>query len=156
MENIMKTWRQAGKDAVMSGTIGSLVSTVALSAAGYREKSSPLGPINVISRWIWGDRTAHHHEPSLQYTATGYAIHHASATLWALVYERFIEKPEQPLPARVAGGLSLAAMACFMDYRLTPYRLQPGYEKHLSSTSLLMVYSSFGLALAVRGALVRH
>ena len=140
----------------MSGAIGSLASTAALSAAGYREKGSPLGPINVISRWIWGDRTARHHEPSLRYTLTGYAIHHASATLWAIVYERFVEKPAQPIPVRVAGGLGVAAMACFTDYRLTPYRLQPGYEKHLSSAALLMVYGSFGMALALRGALARH
>jgi hypothetical protein len=127
-----------------------------LSVAGRKEIGSVLGPINVISRWLWGDRTAHHHEASLRYTATGYAIHHASASLWATVYEKLFERPGQSLPARMGGGLGVAAMACFTDYKLTPYRLQPGYEKHLSASSLALVYASFGLALAARGALARR
>ena len=156
MKDSMKTWRQAWKDSLVSGAVGSLVSTVALSVAGQKEIGSVLGPINVISRWLWGDRTAHHHEASLRYTATGYVIHHASATLWAVVYEKRFEKPGQSLPARIGGALGVAAMACFTDYQLTPYRLQPGYEKHLSKPSLALVYASFGLALAVRGALARR
>ena len=156
MKDSMKTWQQAWNDGLVSGTIGSVASTVALSMAGQKEIGSTLGPINVISRWIWGDRTAHHHEPSLRYTATGYAIHHASATLWAIVYEKLFEQPRQSLPARAGGGLAVAAMACFTDYKLTPYRLQPGYEKHLSVPSLALVYASFGLALAARGAFARR
>jgi hypothetical protein len=156
MKDSMKTWRQAWNDGLVSGAIGSLVSTAALSLAGQKEIGSVLGPINVISRWLWGDRTAHHHEASLRYTATGYAIHHASATLWAVVYEKRFEKPGQSLAARISGGFGVAAMACFTDYKLTPYRLQPGYEKHLSAPSLALVYASFGLALAVRGALARR
>lgn len=156
MKGSMKTWQKAWKDGLVSGAIGSLASTAALAAAGQKEVGSVLGPINVISRWLWGDRTVHHHEASLRYTATGYAIHHASATLWALVYEKLLEEPQQALPARIGGGLAVASMACFTDYKLTPYRLQPGYEKHLSASSLALVYASFGLALAVRGALARH
>jgi hypothetical protein len=156
MKDSMKTWRQAWKDGVVSGAVGSLVSTAALSLAGQKEIGSVLGPINVISRWLWGDRTAHHHEASLRYIATGYAIHHASATLWAVVYEKQFDRPGQSLPARIGGGLGVAALACFTDYKLTPYRLQPGYEKHLSAPWLALVYASFGLALAARGALARH
>lgn len=156
MKDSMKTWQEAWKGGLISGAIGSLVSTAALSAAGQKEIGSTLGPINVISRWLWGDRTAHHHEASLRYTATGYAIHHASATLWAIVYEKLCEKPHQSLQARIGGGLGVAAMACLTDYKLTPYRLQPGYEKHLSASSLALVYASFGLALAARGALARR
>jgi hypothetical protein len=156
MKASMKTWKQAWHDGLMSGAIGSLASTAALSVAGQQEIGSALGPINVISRWLWGDRTAHHHEPSLRYTVTGYAIHHASATLWAVVYEKLCERLQQPLPVRIGGGLGVAAMACFTDYKLTPYRLQPGYEKHLSASSLALVYASFGLALAARGALARR
>jgi hypothetical protein len=156
MKDSMKTWRQAWKDGLVSGAIGSLVSTTALSLAGQKEIGSMLGPINVISRWLWGDRSAHHHEASLRYTAIGYAIHHASATLWAVVDEKRFEGPGQSPPARTGGGLGVAAMACFTDYKLTPYRLQAGYEKHPSAPSLALVYASFGLALAVRGVLARR
>ena len=156
MKDSTKTWQQACNDGLISGAIGSVASAAALSIAGRKETGSTLGPINVISRWLWGDLTAHHHEASLRYTATGYAIHHASATLWAVVYEKLCERPRQSLPARMGGGLGVAAMACFTDYKLTPYRLQPGYEKHLSASSLALVYVSFGLALAARGALARR
>jgi len=151
-----KTWRQALVQGCWSGAIGSLTSTAVLAAAGNEEKGTPLGPINVIARWFWGDRAAHHHEPSLRYTATGYAIHHASATLWAVVYEKFVEAPEQRLAARVAGGLAVGALACFTDYKLTPYRLEPGFDKHLSAGSMALVYGVFGLSLALRGQLQRR
>jgi hypothetical protein len=156
IKDLMKTWRQALMEGCWSGAIGSLTSTAVLAATGDYEKGTVLGPINVISRWIWGDRAVHHHEPSLRYTATGYAIHHASATLWGVVYEKFVEAPEQQLPARVAGGLVVGALACFTDYKLTPYRLQPGFEKHLSTGSMALVYGVFGLSLALRGQLAHR
>jgi hypothetical protein len=39
-------------------------------------------------------------------------------------------------------------MACIGDYIIAPYRFKPGFEKHLSRTSLALSYGSFGLALA--------
>ena len=45
----------------------------------------------------------------------------------------------------------MAALACFVDYKMTPERLQPGFEKRLSTPSLFMVYASFGAALVLRG-----
>jgi hypothetical protein len=104
MKDSMKTWRQAWQDGLLSGAIGSLVPAAALSAAGQKETGSVLGPINVISRWSWGDRTAHHHEAGLRYTAIGDAIHHASASAWAVVYEKQSDRPGQSLPARTGGG----------------------------------------------------
>ena len=35
--------------------------------------------------------------------------------------------------------------------QMTPQRLNPGFEKRLSTPSLFLVYGAFGLALAVRG-----
>jgi hypothetical protein len=83
----------------------------------------------------------------------GYAIHHASATLWAVLYEKWFERNAQQkaiIPA-VAGGTAVAALACFVDYKVTPRRLHPGYEMRLSTRSLLLVYGVFGVALALRG-----
>lgn len=156
MKDITKTWQQACNDGLISGAIGSLASAAALSIARRRETGSTLGPINVISRWLWSDLTAHHHEASLRYTATGYAIHHASATSWAIAYEKLCERPSRSLPARTGGGLGVAAMAWFTNYKLTPYRLQPGYGEHLSASSLALVDASFGLPLAARDASARR
>jgi len=149
----MKTWRQTIRDGVVSGSIASASSTVTLSVCGEYEDGTPYAPTNAISHWFHGDRAYRHNERTLRYTATGYAIHHASSTLWAIIYERlFGERADKPdLPAVLAGVAGVAAMACFVDYQLTPPRLRPGYEKRLSSAALFLVYATFGLGLTVRG-----
>lgn len=152
----MKPWKEALRDGAVSGSVASIVSTVALSARGERENGTPYAPTNAISHWFWGDRAARHDGPSARYTAVGYAIHHASSTLWAVIYEKwFGDKVErgEVFPA-LGGGAVVAAMACFVDYNLTPQRLQPGFEKRLSTPSLFLVYASFGAGLALRGMLM--
>ena len=49
-----------------------------------------------------------------------------------------------------------SAVACFTDYQLTPKRLHPGYEKHLSRPSLAVVYGAFGVGLAIGAMLCRR
>jgi len=149
----MKSWPEAVRDGVITGSFASVVSTAVLGARGERENGTPYGPTNAISHWFWGDRAAQHDEPSARYTAVGYAIHHASATLWAVLYEKwFGDKAERGeiLPA-VAGAAAVAGLACFVDYKMTPQRLQPGFEKRLSTPSLFLVYAAFGAGLALRG-----
>lgn len=149
----MKTWREALRDGAVSGSMASALSTAVLGARGQQEEGTPYAPTNAISHWFWGDRAARHDEPSTRYTALGYAIHHASATLWAVLYEKwFGERAErgEVMPA-LAGAAAVAGLACFVDYKLTPERLQPGFEKRLSTPSLFLVYASFGAALVLRG-----
>lgn len=151
----MKTWREALGDAILSGTAASVASTVALAHCGKKENCSPYGTTNAISRWIWGDGALFRDDASARYTGVGYAIHHASATLWATVFEKwFGERTERGeiLPA-VAGGLLVSTLACFVDYRVTPYRLRPGFEKRLSTRSMFWVYGSAGIAFTARGLL---
>ena len=149
----MKSWPEALRDGAVSGSAASVLSTAVLAARGEKEEDTPYGPTNAVSHWFWGDRAARQDEPSARYTGLGYAIHHASATLWAVLYEKwFGEKAERGeiVPA-VAGAAAVAGLACFVDYQLTPQRLQPGFEKRLSTPSLFLVYASFGAALALRG-----
>jgi hypothetical protein len=70
-------------------------------------------------------------------------------------YEKYFGRKaeEKEIVPSVAGGLAVAGVACLVDYKMTPERLQPGFEKRLSSKSLLLVYGVFGLSLAVRGLL---
>jgi hypothetical protein len=149
----MKSWSKALRDGAISGSLASVASTAVLSARGKKESATPYGPTNAISHWLWGERAARRDGLSMRYTVLGYGIHHASATLWAVVYEKLLgDKPEgKAVAPALAGGLATAALACFVDYKMTPQRLQPGFEKRLSSRSLVMVYGAFGLALAVRG-----
>ncbi|HEV2610821.1 MAG TPA: hypothetical protein VGU61_11185 [Noviherbaspirillum sp.] len=151
----MKSWTQALRDGAISGSAGSALSTVMLSACGEQEADAPLAPTNAISHWVWGDRALAHEEASIRHTLLGYAIHHGASTLWAVVYEKwFGEHAEnKALTPAVAGGFAVAALACFVDYQLTPRRLRPGYEHHLSKRSLFLVYASLGIALPIRGYL---
>jgi hypothetical protein len=153
----MKTWPEALRGGVASGSIASIVSTAVLSACGQTENGTPYAPTNAISHWLWGDRAMRRDGLSAHYTAVGYGIHHASSTLWAVIYEKVFcaaDRRNHVAPA-LAGGAAVAALACFVDDKLTPKRLQPGFEKRLSSRSLFLVYGAFGFALAMRGILRR-
>lgn len=90
-EDAMKAWSNAARQALWSGALPSLASSAMLSACAEREKGAPLAPTNATSRWIFGDKAVRQHRASLRNTVTGYAIHHASSTLWALIHEKLFE-----------------------------------------------------------------
>ncbi|NHZ43156.1 hypothetical protein [Massilia aquatica] len=56
----------------------------------------------------------------------------------------------------VSGASAASAVACFVDYRMTPDRLKSGYEQRLSRPSLALVYGAFGLGLAAGALLCRR
>lgn len=151
----MKTWRQARRDGAVSGSIASLLSTAALAVCGKRETGSPFAPTNAISHWIWGDRAAAHDEASKRHTLVGYAIHHAASTLWAVLYEKWFGELAQknPIGAAVVGAAAVSGLACFVDYRMTPQRLRPGYEMRLSRNALFWVYAGVGMGFLLSSAL---
>ena len=151
-----KPWPQAARDALGSGSGGAVLSTLALAASGRAETGSFVAPTNAISHWIWGDRATRRDAPSARYTLVGYLTHHAASIFWALFYERWFGKAKDrgDVATAFAGGAAISAVACFVDYRLTPRRLQPGYEMRLSKPSLAVVYVSFGIGLAI-GVLFR-
>lgn len=148
-----KPWLQAARDALTSGTLAAVASTGALAAAGLRETGSVVAPTNAISHWYWGDKAASHDEPSVRYTLFGYATHHAASVFWATFYERWFgnAKDRGDVVPAVTGGLAVSALACFVDYELTPRRLRPGYEMRLSRPAIGVVYAAFGLGLALGG-----
>ncbi len=154
----METWKTAMGRGLVSGTSASLLSTVALAAMGKGEAGSVYAPTNAISHWIWGDKAARRDAPTMKYTLVGYAIHHASATFWAVLFERLMGQRldrKDPLTT-LAASTAASAVACFVDYQLTPRRLRPGYEKRLSRPSLALVYGAFGLGLALGAVLIRR
>lgn len=154
----MKDWTTAIRDGAVSGAAASVVSTAVLSAMGRREAGSPYAPTNATSHWIWGDRAAVQDAPSWRYTALGYVIHHASASFWAVIYEKWFNASgrHEPALSAIAKGAAIAGLAAFVDYQLTPRRLQPGYEMRLSRKALLAVYAGFGLAMAARSMLAKR
>lgn len=151
-------WGTSIKRGLVSGTTASVASTVALAALGKRDSGSAVAPVNAVSHWFFGDQAAREERPSKKFTLTGYAIHHASSIFWGVLFERVFRKvldrrhAREVLPAAAAA----TAVACFTDYKLTPERLNPGFEKRLTTPSVAAVYVAFGLGLAAAALLLRH
>ncbi|WP_020654376.1 hypothetical protein [Massilia niastensis] len=154
----MENWNTALQRGLISGTASSLISTAALAALGKKETGSPYAATNAVSHYIHGDKAARHDEPSMRYTVPGYLIHHASATFWSVLFERFLGgvlDRKSPV-GTLASAAATTAFAAFADYKLTPRRLQPGYEKRLSKQSLAVVYGGFALGLAIGAMMSRR
>jgi hypothetical protein len=158
--NVSETdrWLKAGRQALVSGTLASLFSTAVLAWQGYRRYGKPAAPTNATSHWLWGDDDAFlASEPDARHTGVGYATHHASAIMWALFYERWLERTENPSMGEVVGAAAATtAVAAFVDYVLTPKRLRPGFEAHLSPADLAGVFAAFGIGLAAGGVVNRQ
>lgn len=150
-------WLKAGRQAIVSGSLASTFSTAVLAWQGYMRYRKPAAPTNATSHWLWGDDDALlASEPTLRYTGVGYATHHASACMWALFYERWLDEKESPSNFEIVRDAALmTAIAAFVDYQLTPPRLRPGFEKRLSGAGLVAVFAAFGSGLAA-GALLNR
>jgi hypothetical protein len=151
----MSLWRTACQRGLISGTTSSLLSTLALALLGQGANHSLFAPTNAISHWIWGDKAARRDDASTRYTLPGYLIHHASATFWAVLFERFFHTTlnRQDAASTLQAATAAAGVACFVDYQLTPRRLRPGYEMRLPKPALAIVYAAFAVGLA-GGAIV--
>jgi hypothetical protein len=154
----MERWNTALRRGLVSGATSSLSSTAALMLFGKREAGSEFAPTNAVSHWYWGEKAARRDGLSLRYTLPGYAIHHASATFWAVLFERACGDllDRRDAGKTVLASIAAAGVACFVDYELTPQRLKPGYEKRLSRPALAVVYGAFGLGLAAGVMLCRR
>jgi hypothetical protein len=139
------------RNTIISGCNASLVSSVALLLRSKNDNNSYFAAINAISHWLYGDEAFARRAPDISHTVAGYAIHHGTSTLWAGVYENwFPPKGDKASHQIVTDALKVSALACFVDYKLTPHRLQPGYETHLTIKSLVIVYGTFALGLSLR------
>jgi hypothetical protein len=145
------TWREAVRRGALSGTLASVLSSLALALCGRREAGTALGPLNGPSQWIWGEPAAHVRRATWRHTAIGYAIHHLMSVGWATLHEKHFARPAvRRSPASyLATGALTAAAAAFADYRVVPRRFGPGFEKQLGRASLLAVYAAFAVGLAL-------
>jgi hypothetical protein len=147
----MSPWKPALREGAISGSVASLLSAAFLLLAGYRECRHPAAPVNAISHWIWDTPALSENGASASHTLAGYLIHHAASIWWGVWHAKAWgtrARAKRPVPALV-GGATAAAVACFVDYRLTPQRLTPGFEHRLSSRAMVGVYACFALGLAL-------
>ncbi len=147
----MIDWLRVLRRALVSGSGAGIVSLVALACGGQRDCCSVFAPVNAVSHWIWRGVALRQQKPSLRYTLPGVGIHHAMSILWALLFEERIARAGSRGGAgrTIATALGVSAAACFVDLRLTPERLTPGFERRLSPESLAVVYLAFALGLAL-------
>ena len=145
------SWKQAWQDGLITGSAASALSTLTLAAGAQRDSGSPWAATNAISHWVWGEPALQASRPDLRHTLLGYAIHHGTSVFWATLHARAWGRrglADEPNALLTAALLS-SALACFVDYQLTPRRLQPGFERRLSTPSMVAVYAAFGLGLAL-------
>lgn len=147
----MNSWTQALQDGLVTGSAASALSTLTLAAGGHRDSGSASAPTNAISHWVWEDEAFHADRPDLKHTLLGYLIHHGTSVFWATLHAKAYGRrglADDPTRLLTAALLS-SAIASFVDYQLTPRRLQPGFEQRLGLASMVAVYASFGLGLAL-------
>ncbi|HYE37261.1 hypothetical protein [Methylocaldum sp.] len=142
-------------DALISGTIAGIATTLVAAACGTAERSGAVAPLNAVSHITWGDRAARQKDVSLKYTGTGFVLNHASAVLWATLYERWFGRVAESgdVAKALMGGAVVAGLAYLTNYHLAPERLTPGFEKRLSAKSLAAVFGTLALSLPLRGLL---
>lgn len=146
----MRTWEEALRASVASGSAASLASLVVLTIAGKIECDDGVAPTNAISHWIWGESAKRKNGASVRHTLVGCGIHHAASIFWAVFYEKWFGKSDNKSTTQaLTEQAAMAALACFVDYQLTPKRLRPGFEGRLSKKSLFFVYVAFGLGLGL-------
>jgi hypothetical protein len=158
MTNPRKSWRNSFQNALVSGTVASVASTISLSMLGKAELDKSAAPVNGPSQWIWGRHAPYQNRFSLRYTVVGYLIHHAASVFWALWYERLRQRvpAAENTAAVLAPAVVITSAAYTVDFHLTPQRLTPGFEHRLSKRSLLTVYGTFALGLALTALLQRN
>jgi len=144
------------RNALIRGTAANLASTVALAACSRRETGAPLAAVNAVSHWAWGDAAARRDGFSVQHTVVGALTNQAASVFWAYVLERlFAVRRRRAGAARVIGeAVATSALACAVDYTITPRRFTPGYELRLSRGSMLAVYAAFAAGLAAASMLL--
>ncbi len=154
MRRRMRRWL---RQALVAGSVASITSSAVIVAASHRHRGAPASGTNATSHWLWGAKAQRRDRPSWRYTAVGYAIHHASSVFWAAIYEAVLARRATASPryrSLLAAGVGL--LAWFVDYRVVPRRLTPGFERHFPRKSMLATYVAFSGGLALAAILLRR
>jgi hypothetical protein len=153
----MKSAPRILQDSLYTGAAASFATTAAAAVCGSLENHSSVAPINAVSHIAWGDEAATHDDLSGKYTATGMALNTAAVTSWAAIYELlFGDFADEGDVAKVLlAGTAVSAAAYVTDYYVVPKRFTPGFEKRLSGSSLLAIYGTLAVGLAMGSLLAR-
>jgi hypothetical protein len=140
--------RSTLRNALFSGTVASIATTASLAVSGALERGDSVSPSNGPSQWLWGRRAAYARGASLRHTFVGYVIHHATAVMWATLFER-LRRARPDATGTIAAAATTSALAYVVDYKVVPHRLQPGFDAQVSRPALGAFYVTFAAALAI-------
>lgn len=148
--------------ALVAGGLASILSTAMLAVRGKRDAGTAVATLNAPSHWLFGREALHANRPSWRHTLSGLLIHHGSSLFWGLLYSRLMHQPRGPAPMAESMtrpalcAIGITALAAWVDFRLVPKRLTPGFEHRLSDRSLVLVYGAFAAGLALGGWRMRE
>ena len=152
----MFDWISIGGRALVSGSVASAVSTGALALIARTEGRRAVQPLNATSHWIHGERAGYTRKADMRHTLTGYATHHASAVLWAFVFETLRSARRKNDAVSIAGdAAAVSALAAVVDYGIIPRRLSPGWETVVSPRGVAGGFAALALGLALGGMATR-
>lgn len=150
-DDLRRYWpwaRQLLADALRSGSVASLLSTLVVSWFSRQRTGHAAAGTNSASQWIWYPQARARFAASWRNTATGYVIHHASSVFWAGGYQ--LLRPERASRAgQVLRAGAIAAAAYWVDYHVVPRRLSPGFEHKIGAAGMWATYAGFGLGLVL-------
>lgn len=149
-------WRlkNAREAAIDGATVGKWVGPLSLATAaacGWVENRDAISPVNAVSHIVFGDEAFEQNTPSLKYTMTSVALNDSACLSWATMFEWLFGDAADKgnVPVALLGGALVSGVAYVTDYKIVPERLTPGFERHLSSRSLAVVYVVLGLSMAL-------
>ena len=150
--------RQVLREGVVAGTTASVLSTLVLAFAGWRETGSAAAPTNAEGHWLRGDDALRDDGLTWAGTATGYLTHHLSTVFWATLYSAAWghRREAKSVAQAVLGGAATAAAAAAIDYTLVPERLTPGFERRLSTPATVATFGAIAAGLALGALLLRE
>ncbi len=140
-------WRAVLLRALGSGSLASVASTALVSIRSRQRTGALPAGTNAASQWVWGEPARRSRGWSVRHTLLGYAIHHASAVMWAAGYEAWGKR--RPADPPLLRGAGVAALAYVVDYHVVPRRLSPGFENRIGATGVAATYAAFALGLAL-------
>ena len=153
----MAEFTQTIRRAVVTGTVASITSTVALALAVRVEGKGALQPVNATSHWLNGDGAASRTGLDSSHTLVGYATHHAATVFWAAIFEAWmVARPPRSSSRLFVKAMAMSAIAAAVDYGPTPRRFTPGWEFVLSRRGMAVGYAAMALGLAAGAPIHRR
>lgn len=153
-----KLWRAIAQNEALAGTfaksqIAGAVTTGAVALCGWFEDEDAISPVNDISHIVWGDKAFEQGDLSLKYTGTGVLLNQTAIASWAVLHSLFFGRAQRrgETEKSLLGGILVSVLAYIVDYHLVPPRLKPGFERHLTPRSLIVIYAALALALGLGG-----